>query len=92
MFQKAKPIWLKDLAYEMNIQARFAATFAAEGSVLLKLTGASFYKVLLNGRLIHYGPAPTAKGYARVDEIALAAEAGSNRLEIEAASYNCYNF
>ncbi|MBR2948887.1 MAG: hypothetical protein IKC46_03395 [Lachnospiraceae bacterium] len=92
MFLKAKPVWLKDLAYEMNIQARFVTEFTGADNLLLKLTGASFYKVLLNGRLIHYGPAPTAKGYARVDEIALAAEAGSNRLEIEAASYNCYNF
>lgn len=92
MFLKAKPVWLKDLAYEMNIQARFVTEFAGADNLLLKLTGASFYKVLLNGKLIHYGPASTAKGYTRVDEIPLAAKAGKNRLEIEAASYNCYNF
>ena len=91
-FQKALPIWLKGKECEMNVQARFTADFAGADGMNLKLTGASFYKVLLNGKLIHYGPAPTARGYARVDVIALDCAEGSNHLEIEAAGYYCYNF
>ena len=71
MFKLAKRIWLKGLTTEMNIQARFVAKLEIPESAELRLTGATFYKVYLDGELIHHGPAPTATGFARVDVIKL---------------------
>ena len=89
MFKKAYPIWLKDLSFEKNIQARFVAEFSAKENMVLSITGATFYKVTFNGVLIHYGPAPTATGYARVDKISLDAKYGDKcKLDIEVAGYN----
>lgn len=89
MFKKAYPIWIKDLSFEKNIQARFVVEFIAKENMVLSITGATFYKVTFNGVLIHYGPAPTATGYARVDKVPLYANHGEKcKLDIEAAGYN----
>ena len=93
MFTKALPIWLKDKSKEKNIQAKFTAEFVGQEGLVLKLTGATFYKVFLNDNLIHYGPAPTAGGYARVDVVDLPVFMGENNiLTIEVAGYNCYSY
>ncbi len=91
MFKKALPIWLKDKENEMNVQARFVTSFDCDGKATLKIAGATYYKVFLNGSLVHYGPAPTAHGFARVDRIELDCEK-NNSLVIEMAGYNCYAF
>lgn len=89
MFKKAYPIWIKDLTFEKNIQARFVAEFTARKNMILSITGATFYKVTFNGKLIHYGPAPTATGYARVDKLVLDAVQGDVcTLDVEVAGYN----
>lgn len=92
MFKLAKRIWLKGLANEMNIQARFVTALAIPDNAELRLTGATFYKVYLDGELIHHGPAPTATDFARVDVIKLPKRSGKVSLAIEVAGYsiNCY--
>lgn len=93
MFKKALPIWLENKEKEKNIQAKFEADFIGEECTILKITGATFYKVFLNGNLIHYGPSPTAGGYARVDVIKLDVNSGEkNTILVEAAGYNCYTY
>ncbi len=92
MFEKALPVWLKDKEKEKNIQAKFIANFRGNGNAVLKIAGATFYKVFLNGKLIHYGPSPTALGYARVDAIKLDCKNGNNELVIEGAGYNCFSY
>ena len=90
MFQKAKPVWLKDMAWEMNCFATFSAeTDAVCGELLIAVSG--FYRLFVNGRFVSAGPARTAGGYARVDRIpvsALPGEAGM-KLRIETANYCC---
>ena len=90
MFQKAKPVWLKDMAWEMNCFATFSAeTDAVCGELLIAVSG--FYRLFVNGRFVSAGPARTAGGYARVDWIpvsALTGEAGM-KLRIETANYCC---
>ena len=93
MFTKALPVWLIGKEKEKNIQAKFVANFIGKKNTKLKITGATYYKVFLNGKLIHYGPSPTARGYARVDVLNLnAVESGNNTIIIEAAGYNCSSY
>ena len=93
MFKKAKRIWLKGLSEKMNIQARFTAKLPKTVGAKLYMTGATFYKVYLDGKLIHHGPAPTATGYARVDAIDLPALAIKGAfLSVEVAGYACNSY
>ena len=87
MFKSAKRIWLKGLTGEMNTQARFVTELCVPSNVVLRLTGSTFYKVYIDGELIHHGPAPTATGFARVDVIELPEKRGKVSLSIEVAGY-----
>ncbi len=93
MFSKALPVWIDGKENEMNIQAKFTARFIGKEDTVLKITGATIYKVFLNGELIHYGPAHTAKGYVRVDRVKLNVRIGEeNEIVIEAAGYNSFSY
>lgn len=92
MFKNADRIWLKGLTKEINIQARFNAEFVIPENARLYITGATFYKVYLDGALIHHGPAPTATGFARVDVVDLPKSAGKRMLSIEVAGYACNSY
>lgn len=93
MFKRAKAIWLEGKEKEKNIQAKFVASFGGLKNPILIITGATFYRIYLNGRIIHYGPAPAAYGYARVDAVELKGlQEESNTIIIEAAGYNCYSY
>ena len=87
MFKKAERIWLRGLSEEMNIEARFTAELDIPRGAELHITGATFYKVYLDGELVHHGPAPTGTGFARVDVIALPRSRGRVSLSIEVAGY-----
>lgn len=96
-FKRAIPVWLRGRALEMNVQAGFVLQFdvdGSDGSCHLHLTGSSLYRVSVNGRFAHYGPARAGHGCCRVDRIELAeyVNAGGNWLTIEAAGYNCNSF
>ena len=92
MFQKAKPIFLKGLAREMNITGVFTCDLpATKEKAVLRVTGATRFRVYLNGEMLHYGPARAAHGYFRVDEVELNLVSGG-QLRIDAASYNVKGF
>ena len=92
MFRRAVPIFLCGLSEQMNTQAVFATEIFADCECELRLTGATFYKVYLNGELKHFGPAPTAHGHARVDVLRLGSGLRGTRLEIEVAGYYDYSY
>ena len=94
MFTKAKAIWLKNLEKEMNIQALYTASFDKKDNVVLKITGATAYRVYINGNLVHYGPARTAGGYARIDVVPICSciLKDKNDVRIEAVNYYCNAF
>lgn len=77
----------------MNTQARFCARYTWDGHtpLLLRVAGATLYRVRVNGRFALYGPARSPHGYARVDEMLLSAFSvpGENTLEVEVAGYVC---
>ncbi|MBQ9086850.1 MAG: hypothetical protein IJY47_06650 [Clostridia bacterium] len=68
-----------------------AETESLAGTVLL-VSAVSFYRLTVNGQFVAFGPARTAKGYARVDEISLEKYETSsdiNVIEILVAGYYC---
>jgi len=89
MFVKARPIFLKDLQYEMNITGVFVCIFEAQNiCARLRVAGSTRYKVWFNGELLTAGPARAAHGYSYVDELALDLKKGGT-LRIDLASYYC---
>ncbi len=93
MFTQAKPIYLKGKADELNSYAVFAARVDKASNVTLTVTASSFYRVTVGGVFVGYGPARTAKGYARADEYVLDAylTQEKNELVIEVEGFCCYS-
>ena len=71
MFNFAKPIFPKGKNKEMNVFASFKTSVESLKDAKIKLAAYSFYQLYVNGSLVAFGPARTAKGYARVDIIDL---------------------
>ena len=94
MFNLAKPIFAKGKSEELNVYAVFKTTVDSLKGVELKLTAASFYQVYVNGKFVGFGPARTAKGYARMDVLPLEKYAveGKNEIVIGVAGYYCRSF
>ena len=94
IFEKAMPVWIKNRRETVNYQAGFRCDFYAEAGekYTLKITGASLYRIFLNGEFIGYGPARAGDGFMRCDEIMLDVKKGLNRLAVEVAGYNCSSF
>ena len=95
-FHAAKPVWLEGRELEMNLTVGFRALFDApeEGTVTLRVTAASIYRVFVNGAFCGHGPARGPRGHFRVDEWDLAQylHPASNIVAIEVAGYNCNSY
>jgi alpha-L-rhamnosidase len=95
-FARAVAVWPRQLSGVINGFAGFRAVFAARqgGPALLRVAGASVYRVWLNGRFLAHGPARAAHGFARVDEIPLDGRLvnGRNVLAIEVAGYEANSY
>ena len=92
MFKNAKPIWLQGRSREKNVFAAFQlrATPPLQGKITLHVTGATFYRVYVNGTFLGFGPARTALGYAREDVFTLArTDFGELNIVIEVCGYYC---
>lgn len=72
-FVKAKPVWGDDLSNQYNQFLGFYTLIKREEHVQETITfhiaARSYYRLFLNGELAASGPARTAAGYCRVDEI-----------------------
>lgn len=84
-FRAAKPVWAKGRNREMNVNLLFTGTLPELSQATLAITAACSYVAYLNGAFLCAGPARTAHGFFRVDEIALDGKltAGDNLLEIK---------
>ena len=91
-FQSALPVWPEGRAEEMNVFAEFRAEFAQPdpGPAMLRVTGATQYRIHVNGEYAGYGPARAGHGFFRVDEIDVTRwlRLGANSVVIEVAGYN----
>lgn len=96
MFEEATAIWPAGLEKAKNIHVGFRTVFplGGEESVVLRLAGATVYRVFLNGEFVHHGPARGPHGFYRVDELDLSQRGrpGENLLTIEVVGYNCNSF
>lgn len=91
-FCSALPVFEKNKEEEMNHSIILRGAVPSLVGAKLYITAASFYRLCINGIFVSFGPARTAKGYARVDEIALErfdGGTGENIITIEAAGYHC---
>ena len=93
-FQSARPVWPRGRERRMNDFVEFRASFSAQAGdrPVLRIAGASVYRIRLNGAFSGYGPARAAKGFFRVDEWPLKAVAGRNELIVEVSAYNCNTY
>ena len=88
-FQKALPVWAKNEETTKNYRLYTKAVLSDLQGCTIRLTANNFYALTVNGTFVAFGPARTAKGYARVDEIELSpyVKAGENEIVIEVAGY-----
>lgn len=95
-FDCARPIWPEGRELEKNLTVGFRATFVAPqtGGAHLRVTGATLYRIWLNGQFVGHGPARGPHGFYRVDEIDLGGKllAGTNLVAIEVAGYNANSY
>src|ERR1035441_5270754 len=95
-FVSARPVWPKGRETEKNLFVGFRAAFKApaQEEVLLRATGATVYRVFLNGHFLAQGPARGPHGYFRVDEWDLTAklQPGVNVVAFEVAGYNVNSY
>lgn len=91
MFRQAIPVFAAGKDKEKNYQLILRASAKDLTESALRITAFSFYRLTVNGRFVAFGPARTAKGYARVDEIDLSLyhTEGDNEIVIEVAGYYC---
>ena len=96
MFEVARPVWPAGLEKKKNIHVGFRSVFTVGGDsqVFLRLTGATLYRVFMNGEFIQHGPARGPHGFYRVDVLNLSSciVSGDNLLAIEVVGYNCCSF
>ncbi|MEI7936976.1 MAG: hypothetical protein WCK27_09825 [Verrucomicrobiota bacterium] len=95
-FVSGKPIWPKGRETEKNLLVGFHASFKApaQEKVLLRATGATIYRVFLNGHFLGHGPARGPHGFYRVDEWDLTPklQPGVNVVAFEVAGYNANSY
>ena len=95
-FVSGKPIWPKGRETEKNLFVGFRASFKApaQEKVLLRATGATIYRVFLNGHFLGHGPARGPHGFFRMDEWDLTAklQSGVNVVAFEVAGYNANSY
>ena len=91
----ARPIFLNGLEDRLNVQAGFRRDLTLDRlphSAVLQLAARSFYRLYVNGTLVMHGPARTAHGRLRVEELDLLPwlRQGENALAVElTASVGC---
>ena len=95
MFIKATPVWGNYVSSteKLNRHLVFRETAVSLKGTVLNIAAADFYRLTVNGEFVGFGPARTAKGYARVDSYDLSGAKdtnnGENEIVIEVAGYCC---
>ncbi len=96
VFASGKPMWPKGRELEKNLSVGFRASFEApvQEKVFLRATGATLYRVFLNGEFLGHGPARGPHGFYRVDEWELSSrlKPGVNVVAFEVAGYNANSY
>jgi len=95
-FQSAKPVWPEGRELEKNLFVGFRAVVEApaDRAALLRITGATLYRVFVNGDFLGHGPARGPHGFYRVDtwDLSPRLKPGRNVVAIEVAGYNANSY
>ena len=92
-FEKALPVWALGREKEMNLFLSFRTIAKKAEKTVLRVTGSSAYDVKVNGEFIAFGPARSAHGFYRVDELDLSTYVKENSvITITVAGYNCNSY
>ena len=69
MFKKAVPVWpsYRTSKEKLNRRLIFKEQIDSLLGITLNIAAIDFYRLTVNGEFVGFGPARTAKGYARVD-------------------------
>ena len=88
-FKKAQPIWGENLKNEWNQFLGYFTEFTVnkEQEILIAIAARSYYRLYINGEIKASGPARTAHGYCRVDEIRLKVS-GDVKIAVEVVALN----
>ncbi len=90
-FKSAVPVWEKGMEKEMNYSLIFR-TEVGQDAQKLRIAGSSVYNIYINGEFFAHGPARTAHGFYRVDELPLLLDAENNQIEIYVTAANVRSF
>lgn len=94
---EGKPMFLKGLNREHNVFACFKKKMIVDECIedaFIQITARSFYRLYINDELVMHGPARTAHGYLRVDDIDISSylKKGINTFTVFVLSYSdCFN-
>ncbi len=95
-FVQAEPVWAEAREKEKNLTLGYTAEFErpAWGNTVVRATGATLYRVYLNGVFVGHGPARGPHGYYRVDEwdVSERLKPGRNQVAFEVAGYNANSY
>lgn len=89
MFDKALAITVPDISCTQNTFATFHAMIPKTSNSVLRICAHSFYQIYVNKKFVAFGPARTAKNYARMDIIPLCLDNENNEITIALTGYNC---
>ena len=88
MFRIARPIFPLGKERELNTYVTFHGSVETLKNAEIHITAADFYQLYVDGDFVAFGPARTAKGYAREDVISLDSF-GEGKHEVTVA-VSCY--
>lgn len=71
MFLKAQPVWASGMENEKNYELCFRSHLKKRKGMTLRVATSDEYQLFVDGNLAAFGPARTAKGYFKIDEIEL---------------------
>lgn len=94
LFLQAVPVWKRGDKRVMNQTLEFSATVAGKEAATLCVAGNSSFLIFVNDTFVSYGPARAARGFYKVDEVALTPylQEGENRVTVRVSGYNANSF
>lgn len=92
-FEKAVPVWPFGRETEMNLWLSFRTAAEGTKNTVLRLTGSCAYEVKVGGEFVAFGPARSAHGFYRVDELDISEYVKEKSVVIiNVAGYNADSF
>lgn len=92
---RAQGITIKSISDGKNLNLLFVKEITVKNKteINLRMAAADYYKVIVNGETVFFGPARTAKGYAVENDFSVKLSSGRNVLAILLSSYGvaCYS-